>query len=91
MNTEFLKLRIINGRKSSKDQFLYAKVQSILVPPHFVCSATVLFQSRTVLYLNICSVTLQRIHKLKFNRINWLLTQLESYLTDWSTALDASF
>ena len=34
MNTEFLKLRI--SRTTSEDQFLYAKVQFILVPtPHF--------------------------------------------------------
>ena len=40
MNTEFLKLRIICSRARSQDQFLYAKVQSILVlPPPLSASA----------------------------------------------------
>ena len=38
MNTEVLKLHIICSRTRSEDQFLYAKVQSIFVPSHFVCS-----------------------------------------------------
>ena len=44
MNTELFKLRI-GCRTRSEDQFLYAKVQFILVPlhfqlvpPHYVCS-----------------------------------------------------
>ena len=35
MSTEFLNLCVIRSRTRSEDRFLYAKVQSILVSPHF--------------------------------------------------------
>ena len=47
MNIELLKIAHIGSRTRSEDQFLYAKVQFILVPPsqfqlvsrHYVCSS----------------------------------------------------
>ena len=47
MNTELLKIAHIGSRTRSEDEFLYTKVQFILVPPsqfqlvspHYVCSS----------------------------------------------------
>ena len=49
MNTEFSKLRLIC---CVQYQFLFTKVQSVLVPPHFVCSGdgTDIFCLDTKLY-----------------------------------------